>query len=59
MIESGKTPDDLAKDETLTDRQHQDAVKLMFLEKFGDLSYTIDPAEVWAKAAEAEGFVVS
>lgn len=59
VIESGKTPDDLAKDETLTDRQHQDAVKLMFLEKFGDLSYTIDPAEVWAKAAEAEGFVVS
>ena len=57
VIESGKTPDDLAKDETLTDRQHQDAVKLMFLEKFGDLSYTIDPAEVWAKAAEAEGFV--
>lgn len=59
VIESGKTPDDLAKDETLTDRQHQDAVKLMFLEKFGDLSYTIDPAEVWAKAAEAEAFVVS
>lgn len=59
VIESGKTPDDLAKDETLTDRQHQNAVKLMFLEKFGDLSYTIDPAEVWAKAAEAEGFVVS
>lgn len=59
LIESGKTPDDLAKDETLTDRQHQDAVKLMFLEKFGDLSFTIDPAEVWAKAAEAEAFVVS
>lgn len=54
VIESGKTPDDLAKDETLTDRQHQDAVKLMFLEKFGDLSYTIDPAEVWAKAAEGK-----
>ena len=59
LIESGRTPDDLAKDETLTDRQHQDAVKLMFLEKFGDLSFTIDPAEVWAKAAEAEAFVVS
>lgn len=59
VIESGKSPDDLAKDETLTDRQHKDAVKLMFLEKFGDLSFTIDPAEVWAKAAEAEAFVVS
>ena len=57
LIESGKTPDDLAKDETLTDRQHQDAVKLMFLEKFGDLSFTIDPAEVWAKAAEAEALL--
>lgn len=59
LIEKGETPEGLAKDETLTDRQHQDAVKLMFLEKFGDLSFTIDPAEVWAKAAEAEAFVVS
>ena len=56
-IDDGKSIDDLAKDETLTERQHKDAVKLMFLERFGDLSYDLDPEKVWAKAAEAEGFV--
>ena len=56
-IDDGKPIEDLAKDETLTERQHKDAVKLMFLERFGDLSYDLDPEKIWAKAAEAEGFV--
>ena len=56
-INDGKSIEDLAKDETVTERQHKDAVKLMFLERFGDLSYDLDPEKVWAKAAEAEGFV--
>lgn len=56
-INDGKNIEDLAKDETLTERQHKDAVKLMFLERFGDLSYDLDPEKIWAKAAEAEAFV--
>ena len=56
-INDGKDVEGLAKDETLTERQHKDAVKLMFLERFGDLSYDLDPEKVWAKSAEAEGFV--
>ena len=56
-INDGKNIEDLAKDETVTERQHKDAVKLMFLERFGDLSYDLDPEKVWAKSAEAEGFV--
>ena len=56
-INDGKNIEDLAKDETVTERQHKDAVKLMFLERFGDLSYDLDPEKVWAKSAEAEAFV--
>ena len=56
-IAEGKDVEDLAKDETLTERQHRDAMTLLFLRKFGNVGVLMTPLETIAKAQEAERFV--
>lgn len=54
MLE-GDTPDGAG--DGLTERQHRRAMELMFLERFGGLAHMANPAEAYALASEAEGFV--
>ena len=47
-IAEGKDVEDLAKDETLTERQHRDALTLLFLRKFGNVGVLMTPeCELW------------
>ena len=43
----------LAKDETLTERQHKDAMTLLFLRKFGNVGVLMSPeCELWQSLVE-------